>query len=162
MAVIVFVLSAFSFIAWKTLSEKYGLKNTLSICLIFAIISFFLFFVLLIPMTIELILIVGIILITICFCSLVGTMVFPFAIMSALIDNAELKADKVLSGSYSGAFIMMGSLASATSLIIISLFLELCGPETSFGYIIILSFIGSTLLIVALIIFQKVQLIRTN
>ena len=162
MAIIVFVFAAFSFIAWKTLSEKFGLKKTLSICLIFAISSFFLFFVLLIPMTIELILIVGIILISICFCSLVGTMVFPFAIMSDLIDNAELKADKILSGSYSGAFIMMGSLASATSLIIISIILELFGPETSFGYILVLSVIGSSLLFVALIIFQKVQLKGTN
>jgi hypothetical protein len=68
----------------------------------------------------------------------------------------------MLSGSYSGAFIMMGSLAAASSVLIISVNLELFGPEASLGYIIILSIIGSTLLFVALIVFQKVQLIGTD
>lgn len=162
MAIVVIAFSAFSFIGWKKLSEKYGLKETLSICLIFSIFSFILIFILILPMANEVILIVGILLIALCFCSSVGTMVFPFAIMSDLIDNAELESGKLLSGSYSGAFIMMGSLAAATSLLIISVILELFGPEASLGYIIILSIIGTALLFVALIIFQKVQLIGTN
>jgi len=162
MAIVVIMFAALSFIGWKKLSEKYGLKETLSICLIFAIFSFILVSILVIPMTNEMILIVGILLISLCFCSLVGTMVFPFAIMSDLIDNAEIKTGKVLSGSYSGAFIMMGSLAAASSVLIISVNLEIFGPEPSLGYIIILSIIGSTLLFVALIVFQKVQLIGTD
>ncbi len=161
MAIVVIMFAALSFIGWKKLSEKYGLKETLSICLIFAIFSFILVSILLIPMPNEIILIVGILLISLCFCSSVGTMVFPFAIMSDLIDNAELKTGKMLSGSYSGAFIMMGSLAAASSVLIISVNFELFGPEAALGYIIILSFIGPTLLFVALIVFQKVQ-IGTN
>ena len=57
---------------------------------------------------------------------------------------------------------MMGSLAAASSVLIISVNLEIFGPEPSLGYIIILSIIGSTLLFVALIVFQKVQLIGTD
>ncbi|TFG27137.1 MAG: MFS transporter [Promethearchaeota archaeon] len=158
MAITVILFSGFSFIGWKKLSEKFGLKETLSICLIFACISFLLFFTLIIPMSNEIILVVGILLIAFCFCGMVGTMVFPFAIMSDLIDNAESKNSKKLSGSYSGAFIMMGSLAAATTLLIISFVLELFGPEASLGYIIILSILGSSLLFVAFIVFQKVQL----
>jgi len=159
MAVVVIVFAALSFIGWKKISEKYGLKETLSICLIFSILSFILVSVLLIPMPDEMILIMGILLISLCFCSSVGTMVFPFAIMSELIDNAEIKTGKILSGSYSGAFIMMGSLAASSSLLIISINFELFGPENALGYIIILSVIGSILLIIALIVFQKVQII---
>jgi Na+/melibiose symporter-like transporter len=162
MAMVVIAFAAVSFIAWKKLSEKYGLKQTLSICLIFSIVSFILFSLLLVPIPSELVIIIGILLISLCFCSSVGTMVFPFAIMSDLIDNAEIKTGKILSGTYSGAFIMMGSLASASSMLIISVNLELYGPEAALGYIIILSLIGSTLLFVALIVFQKVEMKGTK
>jgi probable glucitol transport protein GutA len=162
MAMVVIAFAAVSFIAWKKLSEKYGLKQTLSICLIFSIVSFILFSLLLVPIPSELVIIIGILLISLCFCSSVGTMVFPFAIMSDLIDNAEIKTGKILSGTYSGAFIMMGSLASASSVLIISVNLELYGPEAALGYIIILSLIGSTLLFVALIVFQKVEMKGTK
>jgi Na+/melibiose symporter-like transporter len=162
MAIVVIVCAAVSFIAWKKLSEKYGLKNTLSICLMFSIFSFILFSLLLVPMPSEVVIIVGILLISLCFCCSVGTMVFPFAIMSDLIDNAEIKTGKTLSGSYSGAFIMMGSLASASSVLIISVNLELYGAEVAFGYIIILSVIGPFLLVVSLLVFQKVQVIGTH
>ncbi len=162
MAIVVIMFAAVSFIAWKNLSEKYGLKETLSICLIFSIFSFILFSLLLVPMPGEVGIIVGILLISLSFCSSVGIMVFPFAIMSDLIDNAEIKTGKNLSGSYSGAFIMMGSLASASSVLIISVNLELYGPEAALGYIIILSIIGPILLFAALLIFQKVQVKGTR
>ena len=57
---------------------------------------------------------------------------------------------------------MMGSLAAASSVLIISANLELYGPEAALGYIVILSVIGPILLFVALLIFQKVQIMGTG
>ncbi len=162
MAIVSFSSSIASFIIWKKLSEKFGLKKTLTICLIFACFSFFLFIILLIPMAHEINLAVGIFIIALCFCSLVGTMVFPFALISDLIDTAELKTGKSLSGSYLGAFTMVGSFASASAMLMISVFLELYGTKAPIGYIVILSIIGASLIVAALIIFQKVQIVGTD
>lgn len=161
MAGIAFVFAIISFIIWQKLSEKYGLKKTLSMCLLFAAIAFFLILILLIPMPHALLLGIGITLITLCLCSLVGTMVFPFAIISDIVDQAEIRTGKSQSGSYSGAFTMMGSLASATAMLIISIFLEIYGPEAaiSYGFILVL---GACFIVIALILFQKVEIVGTE
>jgi len=83
-------------------------------------------------------------------------------LISDLIDTAELKTGKSLSGSYLGAFTMVGSFASASAMLIISVFLELYGTESPIGYIVLLSIIGVSLIVAALIIFQKVQIVGTE
>ena len=90
-------------------------------------------------------------------------MTFPFAIMGDLIDSAESKADgKSLSGTYSGAFIMIGSLAAALSMLIVSIILQLFGPESPISYALIISVVGSGLILIAVIIFQKVPIVGTE
>ncbi|TFG22134.1 MAG: MFS transporter [Promethearchaeota archaeon] len=158
-----FISTIFSFVIWQKISQKFSLKKTFTICLIFSSISFSLILILIIPMTHQLTFIFGVAIICLCFCSLVGTMTFPFAIMGDLIDSAESKADgKSLSGTYSGAFIMIGSLAAALSMLIVSIILQLFGPESPISYALIISVVGSGLILIAVIIFQKVPIVGTE
>ena len=90
-------------------------------------------------------------------------MTFPLAISGDLIDSAESKAGgKSLSGTYSGAYIMIGSLAEALSMLIISIFLQLFGPESPMSYVLILAVVGASLILIAVIIFQKVPIVGTQ
>lgn len=161
LAIVALIGAIVSFVVWKSISEKVGLKKTLSICLVFAAIAFSLILILLIPMPHTILFGVGIVLITLCLCSLVGTMVFPFAIISDIIDQAEAATNKNLSGSYSGAFTMMGSLASGTAMLIISIFLEIFGPEAPISYAFILT-LGAGFIVLAIFLFQKVKIMGTN
>ncbi|MHA1148693.1 MAG: MFS transporter [Promethearchaeota archaeon] len=158
LAGVALVAAIISFVIWSKFSERYGLKKSLTICLLFAGISFFLILILLIPMNHDLIFGIGILLISLCLCALVGTMVFPFAIISDIIDQAEARTGKLSSGSYSGAFTMMGSLASGTAMLIISAFLEVFGPEHPISYAFILS-LGAAFILVAVVLFQKVKIV---
>jgi len=158
-----FISTIFSFVIWQKISQKFSLKKTFTICLILSGISFSLILILIIPMTHQLKFIVGTAIISLIFCCLVGTMTFPFAIMGDLIDSAESKANgKSLSGTYSGAFIMIGSLAGALSMLIISIFLQLFGPESPISYALILAVVGTGLILIAVIIFQKVPIVGTE
>ena len=161
LAVVALIFAIVSFVVWKTISTKFGIKKTLTICLIFAAVAFFLVLILLIPMPHGLLFGVGIILVSLCLCSLVGTMVFPFAIMGDIIDQAEEATGKNLSGSYSGGFTMMGSLASGTAMLIISIFLEIFGPEAPISYAFILA-LGAAFIVVAIFLFQKVKIVGTE
>ncbi len=160
LAVVALISAILSFGAWNTISKKVGIKKTLTICLIFAAIAFSLILILLIPMPHEVLFAVGIVLISLCLCSLVGTMVFPFTIISDIIDQAELTTKKNLSGSYSGAFAMTGSLAAGTAMLIISIFLEIFGPEAPISYAFILA-LGAAFIFVAIFLFQKVKIVGT-
>ncbi|MFW9897639.1 MAG: MFS transporter [Candidatus Thorarchaeota archaeon] len=160
---IAFISTIFSFVIWQKISQKLTLRKTFTICLIFSSISFSLILILIIPMAHVIIFVLGITIISLCLCCLVGTMIFPFAIIGDMIDSAELKSEgKSLSGIYSGAFIMTGSLASATSMLIISIFFELFGPESPISYGLILALVGTGLILVAVVIFQKVQIVGTK
>ena len=89
-------------------------------------------------------------------------MIFPLAILSDLIDSAETKSGISLSGSYSGAFIMIGCFATGTTILIISFFFEIFGPTSPISYGIILSGMGTILIIIATILFHKVQITGTK
>ncbi|MHA1272051.1 MAG: MFS transporter [Promethearchaeota archaeon] len=149
--------AAISFIIWKKISKRFGLKKTMMICLIYAAFSFSLVLILLVPMPHEVIFGIGLILLSLCLSSLVGTMIFPFAIMAELIDAEEQKTGKNLSGSYSGAFTMTGSLASGTAMGIISIFLEIFGSEAGISYGFILT-LGALFIIISILIFKKIEL----
>ena len=84
-------------------------------------------------------------------------MIFPFAITADLIDAAELKTGKTLSGAYSGAFTMMGSIASGTAMLIISSFLEILGAQNPLSFAVILE-VGAGLMVLAFILLQKVTI----
>ncbi len=161
LAVVALICAILSFGAWKTYSEKKGIKQTLTTCLIFATIAFTLILILLIPMPHALLFGVGLLLITLCLCSLVGSMVFPFAIISDIIDQAERATKKNLSGSYSGAFTMAGSLAAGTAMLMISIFLEVFGPESPFAYAFILA-LGAMFIFISVFLFQKVKIVGTS
>ena len=158
-----FISVIFSFVIWEKISQKCSLKKTFTICLLLSSISFSLILILIIPMTHELKFIIGLVIICLCFCCLGGTMTFPFAIMGDLIDSAESKANgKSLSGTYSGAYIMIESLGEAASMLIIAIFLQLYGPESPISYALILAVVGASLLLIAVIIFQKVSIVGTQ
>ena len=90
-------------------------------------------------------------------------MTFPLAISGDLIDSAESKANgKSLSGTYSGAYIMIEALGEAVSMLIIAIFLQLYGPESPISYALILAVVGASLLLIAVIIFQKVPIVGTE
>ncbi len=150
-----------SFVVWNNLSKKKGLKKTLTICLLFSAIAFSLIIILLIPMDQELLIIVGTLVLSLCLMGLVGTMIFPFAITADIIDAAELKTGKALSGAYSGAFTMMGSLASGTSMLIISAFLEVLGAQNPLSFAVIL-LIGAGLMVLSIIILQRIDIKGTK
>jgi len=158
-----FISVIFSFVIWEKISQKCSLKKTFTICLLLSSVSFSLILILIIPMTHELKFIIGLVIICLCFCCLGGTMTFPFAIMGDLIDSAESKANgKSLSGTYSGALTMIGSFAGALSILIVSIFLQLFGPESPISYALIIAVVGSGLILIAVIIFQKVPIVGTE
>ncbi|TFG08497.1 MAG: MFS transporter [Promethearchaeota archaeon] len=155
---IAFVSAILSFGLWQALSKKHGLKKTMTICLFLAGIAFSSLIILIFPMDHLTLFILGSILISFTLCTLVGTMVFPFAILSDIVDAAEIEAGRSLSGSYSGAFTMVGCLASGTAMLIISFAFEIFGPTASISYGVILSGMGTLFIIFAIIVFQKVQI----
>jgi Na+/melibiose symporter-like transporter len=157
LAIIVLGSALASFIVWNNLSKKGGLKKTLTICLTFSALAFSLIMILLIPMEQGALIVWGTLVMSLCFVGFVGTMIFPFAITADLIDKAELKSGRALSGAYSGAFTMMGSLASATSMLIISIFLEAFGAQNPLSFAVILG-IGAILMVVSILVLQKVEI----
>ena len=106
----------------------------------------------------QIMFIFGIILIFFILCSLVGVIGLPLALISKFIDNAERKKENSLSGSYSGAFMMIGSLSAATAMLLIFCVLQIFGNENPVSYAIIF-IIGAFLMLIAIIIFQKVQFV---
>jgi len=161
LALIALAAALGSFVVWNHLSKTKGLKVTLTICLIFSTIAFSLIFILIFPMEQQLLIVVGTTILSLCLVGLVGTMIFPFAITADLIDQAEERTGKSLSGAYSGAFTMMASLASGTSMLIISGFLEALGPQNPLSFAVIL-LIGAFLMVISVLLLQKVQLSKKS
>ena len=160
-----FPLSMLSFILWNKLAEKVGAKKTLVVCLIYSCVSFSLILVFLIPMSREEIFITGVIIFTLCFIAMIGTMVFPYVLVASCIDDAELEhqaQNKSLSGLYTGVYSMIGSFSSASAMLIVAVGLEIFGPEEAIGYIVLISIIGPIMIIVSLLFFRKVKITDNN
>ncbi|MCP4763324.1 MAG: hypothetical protein GY870_16235, partial [archaeon] len=147
----------FAFVLSQKLSAKYGIKKTLRICLLITLIPFVSIFVVLFPFDHISIVVIGMVLVSLCLIGFVGAMIFPATIMSAIIDEAESTSNKSLSGSYAGASSMVMTGGSATSMLIVSLFLELLGPEEKISYVVIFLF-GAVLIILSLYLFRKVRI----
>jgi len=145
-----------SFILFNNLSNKIGLRKSMQICLIIGFLSFSSIILFLIPMSHEIIMIIGTLIVFFLIMAFVGAMIYPMAIVSDIIDKAQLNSDKNLSGSYMGTFTMVTSIATAIAILLISIFLQLFGAESSFSYIIIF-FIGGILLLIGARIFRKVE-----
>ncbi|MFX0071195.1 MAG: MFS transporter [Candidatus Hermodarchaeota archaeon] len=160
--IIAFISAILSFGVWQTILNKYGLKKTMTYCLLISCVAFSLLIIIIFPMNHLLLFILGTILLSFSLCTLVGTMIFPLAILSDLIDSAETKSGISLSGSYSGAFIMIGCFATGTTILIISFCFEIFGPTSPISYGIILSGMGTILIIIATILFHKVQITGTK
>lgn len=147
----------FAFVLSQKLSAKYGIKKTLRIFLIITFIPFISIFIVLFPLSHESIFVGGMVLVSLCLIGFVGAMIFPATIMSAIVDEAELNSNKSLSGSYAGAYSMVLTAGSATSMLIVSLFLEIFGPEAKISYVVIFLF-GAVLIALSLYIFKKVRI----
>lgn len=157
LAIVALIAAAASFFIFDTLSKKIGLKKVMFLCLIVASIAFISIFLLIIPMPHELVLVLGIIIVAFCLASFVGAMIFPMAIVSNIVDAAKMRTGKNLSGSYIGTLTMASSLASAVTILLISIFLEIFGTETNISYILIF-FVGGILMILGTLAFKNVNL----
>ncbi|MHA1342432.1 MAG: MFS transporter [Promethearchaeota archaeon] len=144
-----------SFIIFDSLSKKYGLKKAMMTCLGIGSIAFSMSILFLIPMTHVFYLILGIIFISLCIVAFVGTMIYPLAIVSNIIDTAQERTNKNLSGSYMGTFTMSTSLATALGVFFTAFFLQILGEKSDFSYIFIF-FIAGVLIFFSMIIFNKV------
>jgi len=160
-AIVAFSAAIAAFILWSKLSEKLGLKRTTSICILITIVAFLMIVVLTIPMPHHIRLIFGFIIVSVCLVGYVGSMIFPPAIMGDIIDSAELTTGKKLTGAYSGAWMLVLSFGEGFSMLLISVFLEIFGPESSLSYALIYLF-GACLLSVSYIIFQKIIIVGTE
>lgn len=150
-----------AFILWNVLSEKLGLKRTTSICIFITCVSFFFILILILPMEHETMIPIGMVIVSACLVGYVGVMIFPMAIMSDIIDTAELKSGRSLSGSYMGAYNMVLSFGSAASMLIVSILLEVFGPAEPISYGIIYMVCGF-LLVGGFFLFQKVKIVGTE
>jgi len=150
-----------AFLLWNILSQRIGLKKTTSICTLITCISFFFILLLILPMDHSLMIVIGMIVLCFCLVGYVGVMIFPMAIISDIIDTAELKQGRSLSGSYMGAYNMVLSFGSATSMLIVSIFLQNFGPAEPLSYGIIYLVCGF-LLVFGFIVFQKVSIVGTE
>ena len=147
----------FAFVLSQKLSAKYGIKKTLRICLIITFIPFISIIIVLLPLNHETLVVGGMVLVSLCLIGFVGAMIFPATIMSAIVDEAELGSNKSLSGSYAGAYSMVLTAGSATSMLLVSLFLEIFGPEEKISYVVIFLF-GAVLIALSLYIFKNVRI----
>ncbi len=158
---IVFFFGILSFLAWKAISNKLGLKRTITLCFLVICAGFLLMTVIAIPMELRTMQIAGLIIYTICLVGKIGIIEFAAAISSDIIDSAELEHDRSVSGSYTGAGSLIGSFAGATSMIIITSFLQVFGAQSKSSYAIIF-LVGALLFGIGVIIFQKVSIVGTN
>ena len=150
-----------SYIGFDKLSQKLGLKRVMEICLIVATLSFLSVLILTLPMPFSLKFMLGILIVSFSFIGFVGAMIFPVAIVSSLIDIAQKRDKKNLSGSYLGSFTMTSSLAGGAGMLLISIFLQFFGPEASVSYVLIL-LLGGILVFIASLIFKNVNLDREH
>ncbi len=147
----------FAFVFSQKLSAKFGIKKTLRICITITFIPFISIFVILLPLGHACTVIIGMVLVSLCLIGFVGAMIFPATIMSAIVDEAEKRSNKSLSGSYAGAYSMVLTGGSATSMLIVSLFLEIFGAEEKISYIGFFLF-GAVLIALSLFVFKKVRI----
>ncbi|MHA1148690.1 MAG: MFS transporter [Promethearchaeota archaeon] len=158
---VAFISAVSAFLFWNKLSDNLGLKKTTSICIIISIIAFLLIYTLTLPMEHDLKVFYGFFVVGICLLGYVGSMIFPWAIVGDIVDSAELKTGRSLSGPYVGGFNFVLSFAAATSMLMISIFLELWGPQSPTAYALVFVF-GAFLLGISVIIFQKVLIVGTD
>ena len=100
---------------------------------------------------------IGMVLVGLCLIGFVGSMIFPPTIMSAIVDEAEKRTHKSLTGSYGGAYSMILTAGSATSMLLVSLFLDIFGAEAKISYVVFFLF-GAVLLALSLVIYRKVRI----
>lgn len=160
-AIVAFSAAVVAFIFWNKISAKIGLKKVTTLCLLISIVAFLLMQLIIIPFPHETIFIIGLFLVSLVLFGYVGSMIFPWAIVSDIVDNAERKMGRPLSGPYAGAFNLVLSFAAATSMLMVSIMLELYGAEATASYAFVF-LLGIFLLVPAVLIFQKVIITGTE
>ncbi len=158
---IVFSFGLLSFFFWKAICNKLGLKRTVTLCFVVMCVSYILMSVIALPLELRVLQIFGLIIYTLCLIGKIGIIEFAAAIGGDIIDSAELESGKSVSGSYTGAGSLIGSLAGATSMIIITIFLQMFGSQSKMSYAIIF-IVGALLFGLGAILFQKVSIVGTE
>jgi Na+/melibiose symporter-like transporter len=134
-AVIAFISATISFFFFQWLSKRWSLKRSMKICLIMGAIAFLSNVIFFFPVPEFLIMPVGLIIAAFCLATFIGALIYPMAIVSNIIDLANERTGRNLSGSYMGSMTMITSLASACGVFIISIFLELLGSEKNISFL---------------------------
>lgn len=155
------VMCVMSFVIWEKLIAKFGLKKAFKYCLIFSIFSFEVLLVLMIDMDHSILVFIGIIILSVSLISLVGSLLFPGPILADIIDSAEERTGRSLSGSYQGSMNLFGALSSGTAMMLSTAFLQVYGEESPIPYLIIFS-LGGLFVLIALLVFRKVEIIGTK
>lgn len=157
---VIFGMMGASFGYWGYLSKKKGVRNAYIRCLYLSATA-----LLLLQLTITSLFlptlayqILGLALLSFMLVTVIGGQIFPKAIFSDIIDQAEERTGKSQSGNYSGASGFLNTLGAATSMMICTLFIDLFGKDNITGYLIIF-FIGFCLVAAAIPIFKRVTIV---
>lgn len=157
---LIFVMMGASFAFWGKLSKKKGVKNAYIVCLYLSATALFLLQLtitsLILPELIYQIL--GLALLSLWCVTVIGGQIFPKAVYSDIIDQAEERTGKSQSGNYSGASGFLNTLGAATSMMISTFFIGLFGKDNIWGYLIIF-FISFCLVAVTIPIFKGVVIV---
>jgi GPH family glycoside/pentoside/hexuronide:cation symporter len=161
LAIFAFGAAIAAFVIWTKLSLKWGLKKTTMACIFISIIALSMVFFLTFPMSHEVKLAYGLVVVCFCLMGYVGAMIFPFPIISDIIDTAEIKSGRSLSGPYSGAYNFVLSSAAATAMLVVTSILEIFGAQEPISFAMIFA-LGAILLVCSLLFFKKVNIIGTD
>ncbi|MHA1821258.1 MAG: MFS transporter [Promethearchaeota archaeon] len=148
-----------SFLFWNGYAEKVGLKKANMTCLKLSVVSFLLMAFLIFDLDKIIIEIYGLTAVGFALFVFIGANIYPGAILSDIIDQAETSLLKSLSGKYMGAFAFLGAIGGAIAMFISSLFMEIFGVENALGYILIFLIFGSGLTLLAIPFYSKIRIV---
>ncbi|MCP4763058.1 MAG: MFS transporter [archaeon] len=158
--VIILFVMVISFVFWDKSSKKDGIKKAYKKSLMifgFALLLMIVI-ILVIPLGEIVKMIVGLIIIGAAVFGMVGGMIFPSAILSDIIDQAENRTMKSQAGNYYGAYNFLNSLSSAVSMFVVSMFMEILGETEPIGYIVI-SIVSALLIPIAIPLYNKLSIV---
>jgi len=151
------VVVFFSAALWQILAKKMGLKSAFQLCLTVSTIAFFSHIILLVSLSAEFIIPIGILLIFILLWALTGVMSLPLVIMSDLIIQAQTSKNKAISGLYSGAQSTVARIGSGITMLYVVIFLDMFGIDNALSYGLIFTF-GGIFVLVSAISFKKIPI----
>ncbi|MHA1733908.1 MAG: hypothetical protein ACTSU5_18355 [Promethearchaeota archaeon] len=159
---VAFVTLGGSFLLLQGLAAKRGLKWAFSLCLGLSALGLLLLLVLSFPMPREVRLAVGYIAMVPALAGLVGSMIFPTAILSDIIDGAHEREPGVeQSGAYNGTFNLLLAVSGSLAMLLVTGTMSAFGPDSVGGYGVVFA-VGAGLVGLAALAFRRVDVVGTD